>query len=283
MDPLFEKVLLSESPFIVKEEHFSRFDIPWHVHPEYELTLISEGRGRLNVGDFISDFEPPLLLLLGPNLPHSWYGSADRGNAVSKQLVVQFPTDFLGQDFFRNPAFRQIGGLLDQSNRGLLFTLSRLPGICDQIRGILQQNEFSRTMVLLRVLQELAEKKKYRELSSMGYSTLLNQSESRRLNGIYAFILEHFRNDLDMKSVAQYANMTPQAFSRYFKKCTRKTFISFLNEVRIGYACRLLSEKSMSVSQVCFESGYSNLSKFNRQFKKLKSITPTQFTKGFES
>ena len=138
-------------------------------------------------------------------------------------------------------------------------------------------------MVLLRVLQELAERKKYRELSSMGYSTLLNQSESRRLNGIYAFILEHFRNDLDMKSVAQYANMTPQAFSRYFKKCTRKTFISFLNEVRIGYACRLLSEKSMSVSQVCFESGYSNLSNFNRQFKKLKSITPTQFTKGFES
>ena len=73
-DPLFGKVLLSESSFLVKEEHFSRFDIPWHVHPEYELTLISQGRGRINVGDYISEFERPLLLLLGPNLPHSWYG-----------------------------------------------------------------------------------------------------------------------------------------------------------------------------------------------------------------
>jgi AraC-like DNA-binding protein len=137
-------------------------------------------------------------------------------------------------------------------------------------------------MALLRILHELAGKKKIRALSSMGYSTRLNQSESLRLNGIYAYILEHFRKDIDLAAVSSFASMTPQAFSRYFRKCTRRTFISFLNEVRIGYACRLLSEQSMSVSQICYESGYSNLSNFNRQFKRIKGMTPSQYARGFD-
>ena len=282
-EPLFEKVLLSQSSFLVKEEHFSCFDIHWHVHPEFELTYISQGEGKINVGDYISELEEPKLLLIGPNLPHSWYGAKEPEQSVlAKQIVIQFPPDFLGDGFFENPAFREIRELLDKSYRGLLFHDSEMRMVSRRIRNVLQMNEFERTIELLNLLHSLATGKNYSELSSIGYSKQLNSSESVRLNTIYAFILDNFKSELDLKTIADIANMTPQAFSRYFRERTKRTFISFLNEVRIGYACRLLSEHSMTISQICYESGYSNLSNFNRQFKKTKSITPSQYARGIK-
>ncbi|MCP4310951.1 MAG: AraC family transcriptional regulator [Bacteroidetes bacterium] len=282
-DPLFEKVLLSESSFLVKEEHFARFDIPWHVHPEFELTLISQGLGTINLGDYISDLQGPMLLLIGPNLPHSWYGhESEKRDLIAQQIVIQFASDFLGEGFFENPSFREIGDLLKKSYRGLLFPLSDLKKISDRIKEILQMNDFERTIELLTILHTLARQKQYIELSSIGYSTQLNKTESARLNAIYAFILEHFKSNLDLNRVAQYAHMTPQAFSRYFKERTRRTFVSFLNEVRIGYACRLLTKSDLGISRICYESGYSNLSNFNRQFKRIKSMTPSEYVRGFD-
>jgi AraC-like DNA-binding protein len=283
-EPLFEKVLLSQSSFLVKEEHFSSFDIAWHVHPEFELTYISQGEGKITVGDYISEFDGPKLLLIGPNLPHSWYGSKEPERKVlAKQIVIQFPPDFLGDDFFENPAFREIRELLDKSYRGLLFHDSETHELSGKIARVLQMNEFERIIELLNLLHALATQRNYNELSSIGYSEQLNSGESVRLNTIYAFILDNFKTDLDLKTVAGIASMTPQAFSRYFKERTKRTYISFLNEVRIGYACRLLTEQSMTISQICYESGYSNLSNFNRQFKKIKSLTPSQYARGIKN
>jgi len=72
-------------------------------------------------------------------------------------------------------------------------------------------------------------------------------------------------------------NMTPPSFCRYFKSRTTKVFSAFVNEVRIGNACRMLIEKKYTVSQVCFKSGFNYLSNFNRQFKKIKGLTPSKF------
>ncbi len=282
-DPIFEKVLFSESSFVIKEEHFTQFEIPWHVHPEFELTFISQGRGKFNVGDYIADFQGQNLIMLGPNLPHSWDGPKESDSEVlAKQIVIQFPFDFLGTGFFENSAFRRIDDLLKRSYRGILFHDVKIQKVTKMIQGIMHMNEFERIMELLNVLHILAHSKQYNELSSIGYSRHLNKSESARLNAIYGFILDNFTTHLDLNTMASYASMTPQAFSRYFRERTRRTFISFLNEVRIGYACRLLSEKSMSISQICYESGYSNLSNFNRQFKKIKSMTPSQYARGFD-
>jgi AraC-like DNA-binding protein len=282
-DPIFEKVLLSESSFVIKEEHFTQFEIPWHVHPEFELTFISQGKGKINVGDYISDFRGQKLIMLGPNLPHSWYGPKEPdAETLAKQIVIQFPFDFLGAGFFDHYAFRRIGDLLKRSYRGIMFHDAELQKVKTMIQGFMQMNEFERIMEFLNVLHTLAERRQYNELSSIGYSRHLNKSESARLNAIYGFILDHFKTRLDLNTVASFASMTPQAFSRYFRERTRRTFVSFLNEVRIGHACKLLSEKSMSISQICYESGYSNLSNFNRQFKVMKSMTPTQYARGFE-
>lgn len=281
--PLFEKVLLSESSFLIKEEHFSHFEIPWHVHPEFELTYISQGKGKLNVGDYISDLTGQELILLGPNLPHSWYGPEETDSEIlAKQIVIQFPYDFLGTGFFDNYAFRRIGELLKRSYRGILFNDTKIQKVTRMMQVIMELNEFERIMELLNILHILAEHKPYNELSSLGYSRHLNKSESARLNAIYGFILDNFKNRLDLSTVAGFASMTPPAFSRYFRERTRRTFVSFLNEVRIGYACKLISEKSMNISQICYECGYSNLSNFNRQFKQIKGMTPSQYARSFD-
>jgi len=278
MKPLFEKVLLSESSFLVKEEHFLGFDVPWHLHPEFELTLLMQGGGTKNIGDHISEIHDQELILLGPNLPHSWFGSETLEPAsLSKQIVIQFPYDFLGANFFENHAFARIRDLLQRSYRGLLFHDPEKSDLINGVTKMLQLSDFDRTVELLKILNILAQSKKFEILSSMGYSSQLNRSESARLNAIYGFILDHFKTGLDLQTVATFASMTPQAFSRYFRERTRRTFISFLNEVRIGYACRLISEKKMSISQICYECGYTNLSNFNRQFKKIKAMTPSHF------
>jgi AraC-like DNA-binding protein len=283
MKPLFEKVLLSKASFLIKEEHFNRFDIQLHLHPEFELSFIVQGEGKLNVGDHISEITGQELLLLGPNLPHSWYGSVATGSPIkSKQIVIQFPYDFLGKDFLNQHAMSRISELLHRSSRGMSFSDPEKARVTRKIRKMLSMPDFERTMELLNVLNILAQSKKYHILSSIGYSSQLNEHESSRLNNIYKFILENFRNDIDLGKVALFASMTPQAFSKYFKERTRKNFITFLNEVKIGYACRLITEKKMNISQICYECGYTNLSNFNRQFRRIMNITPSQFAGQFE-
>jgi AraC-like DNA-binding protein len=283
MKPLFEKVLLSKASFLIKEEHFNRFDIQWHLHPEFELSFIFQGEGKINVGDHISEIVDQELLLLGPNLPHSWYGSINpRSSFKSKQIVIQFPFDFLGKDFFNQHAFSRISELLHRSSRGLSFYDPEKTRVTRKIRKMLHMPDFERTMELLNVLHILAQSKNYRILSSIGYSSQLNEHESARLNNIYKFILDNFRRDIDLRTVAKFSSMTPQAFSKYFKERTRKNFITFLNEVKIGYACRLITEKKMNISQICYECGYTNLSNFNRQFRRVMDLTPSQYVRQFE-
>ncbi len=225
MKPLFEKVLLSKSSFLIKEEHFNRFDIQWHLHPEFELVYIIQGEGKLNAGDHISEISGQELLLLGPNLPHSWYGSAATVSPVkSKQIVIQFPYNFLGNDFLNQHAFSRISELLRRSSRGMSFSDPEKTIVVRKIRKMLMMPDFERTMELLNVLNVLAQSKSYRILSSIGYSSQLNVHESARLNNIYKFILDNFRNDIDLGKVALFASMTPQAFSKYFKERTRKNY-----------------------------------------------------------
>ena len=147
---------------------------------------------------------------------------------------------------------------------------------------MLQMSDFERTLELLKILNILAQGKHTNILSSIGYASHLNEHESARLNGIYKYILNNFRNKIDLKTVSEYANMTPQAFSKYFSERTHKNFITFLNEVKIGFACRLINEQKMNFAQICYECGYSNVSNFNRQFRHIMHQTPSEYSRQFE-
>jgi AraC-like DNA-binding protein len=285
MKPKFEKVPSANSSFLIKEEAFTHFDVPWHVHPEFELTFIHSGQGKRHIGNSIEDLDIEELIFIGPNLPHSWYGS--KNNEINQkkkdsQIVIQFSIDFLGKDFFEKPAFVNTLQLLKRAQLGICFYNQTLKFAKKEMRSMLQLNGFDQTLKLLNLLNRLALSNDYKYISCIGFTEVLNKTETDKMNKIYQFILEHFKEQITLNQLAKFASMTPQGFCKYFKIRTKKTFSSFLMEVKISYACRLLIEKNHNVLQISCESGFNNLSNFNRQFKRITKLTPSQYASQFK-
>lgn len=281
MKPKFEKVPISGTSFLIKEEIFTHFDVPWHVHPEFELTLIISGRGKRHIGSSIEELESEELIFVGPNLPHNWYGSKSEVDSRKKvsQIVIQFSIDFLGKDFFEKPTFENILQLLKRAQLGLSFYGGIRKFAKKKMYSMLQMNGFDQTIELLTFLNTLSDSREYKYLSSIGFTETLNDFDTQKMNRIYQYIIVHFKEHISLEELSRYANMTPQAFCKYFKNRTKKTFSFFLNEVKISYACRLLLEKNLNIIQICYESGFNNLSNFNRQFKRINKMTPVDYRK----
>lgn len=285
MKAQFEKVPLTSTTFLIKRESLYHNVIPWHFHPEFELAFLSNVAGKKYIGNGIKDLEPDDLVILGPNLPHRWHCEKDNSQNHFKkephQIVIQFSYDFLGSDFFDKPPFSGILQLLNRANNGICFYGKGKILAKKIMNQMLQMNGFEQTIQLLNLLHMLSLSKEYEILSSIGFTETLNESDGNRMNRVYQFIISGFKEPITLGQVAKISNMTPQAFSKYFKTRTKKNFSYFLNEVRISYACRLLIEKNMDVLQICYESGFNNLSNFNRQFKRITKMNPTQYKTQF--
>jgi AraC-like DNA-binding protein len=277
--PIFEKVpLTNQASFLYKEESFSRFDVPWHHHPEYEIVHIASGSGEMVIGNTAYYFKEDDVLLIGPNLSHLWK-SRQNDHDPGIQRIIQFTFDFLGQDFFEKYEFRSVYTLLKQSELGLLFQGKTKKEIIDKISGLQKSDDFRKLMTLFDILQLMATSKEYKSISSPGFKNMYALFDEDRMNKIYDYTLKNFRKDISTSEVAALANLELSAFCRYFKKRTKKTYVDFLNEVRLGHSCKLLQEMQYSVSQICFMSGYKNLSNFNRQFKAMYGRTPKEYRK----
>lgn len=284
MKPQFEKVPLAGTSFLIKEETFPYFDIPWHFHPEFELALVRNGEGKRHVGSSVEDLESDELVFIGPNLPHNWYSNKSRSVKSKEklsQIVIQFSYEFLGKEFFEKPPFGNILQLLKRAHLGISFYGETRKAAKKEMISMLQMNSFNQTISLLVLLKMLSESQEYKYLSGLGFTEELNDADAGRINKIYKYIIEHFKEPISLNQVAELANMTPQAFCKYFKMRTKKNFSFFLNEVRVNYACRLLAEDNLKVLQICYEAGYNNLSNFNRQFKRIIKISPTQYVSQF--
>lgn len=276
-----ENIVNHDNLIIVKEEQFKYNDFPFHSHPEYEIILILEGSGRRLVGDSITEFSPVDLCMFGSNLPHTFYTKGVSDDEAIKQIVIQFNENFLGPGFFERQLFQKIGTLLKRSGQGITFT-----GKTRQIVGIQIQDLVSKTSTeviidLLSILHTLSMSTEYSILSSPGFVNAINFDDSNRIGKVYDHILNNFRKDLTLEEVAAVAHLTPSAFCRYFRKFTRKTLSEFLNDVRVGYACKLLQKNNMSISQISIEAGFNSASYFNRKFKALKGKTPMEYQQHF--
>ncbi|MEN8202300.1 MAG: AraC family transcriptional regulator [Bacteroidota bacterium] len=278
MDPIFEKVPLVDSSFLIKEEAFPHYEIPWHVHPEYELAYVTRVSGIRYIGDSTTEVDGDDLILLGPNLPHAWISRARHKRVETvKQVIVQFSKDFLGRNLWLKPEFQHIAQLLNRAQKGLGIQGDSREMISRKMLWMLEADKFQRVMGLLEILDILASGKEYETLSRMTIEEVKGDSESQRINVIYNFVLENYRHRCTVPMVSSHFGMTPQSFCRYFKNRTKKTFIGFLNEVRISHACKLLTSDELSIIEVCYNSGFDSLSNFNRQFKKVTGTTPGRY------
>lgn len=266
--------------FLLREFTLPAFDAPYHVHPEIELTLIQSSRGTRFVGTHIAEFGPGDLVLVGSNLPHCWRND-DTNRDPARSIVLQFRPDFLGESLWQAPELASVRRLLDRSRAGLRFLGGTAERAADQLQHLAQAEPLERLTGLFTTLHALAISPEVRPLDPA--AATLSSADCERINRVYEYVAEHFQGSIRLDEAARLVCMTPQAFCRYFKKTTRKTFIELVNEYRVRYASqRLLGDRDRSVSEVCFESGFGNVSHFNKQFRLLTGHSPLQYRREFQ-
>ncbi|CAN5374712.1 AraC family transcriptional regulator [soil metagenome] len=271
-------VPLPGESFVCREFASTRFTMPWHFHPECELTLIVKGRGLRYVGDSIERFEDGELVLLGSSLPHYWWQSPD-DQRKAHSVVVQFAEGFAGGMLELEEA-REIRQLLVRARRGLFLEGSLRDEITRDLSRLKELSGWKKLCLLLEILGRLAADRS-RFLASAGYAPDLDERDGRRLVSVCQYVNESFGESVRHPKAASLAGLSPAAFSRFFRKRMGKTFEAYVTEVRIGHACRRLTEADSRITEVAFGVGFNNLSNFNRHFRKLKGLSPREYRQSF--
>ena len=269
------------SPVKVKMREMPHFTYPWHFHPEFEILYVIEGSGTSFVADSIEEFQSGDLALIGSNLPHFWRSDEiylnSGGNLKIKYIVIQFPYDFLKEEIANYPEYHPIGKLFERAAQGIRFSLGFVHKISKKLIKISNHSGFERIILLQELLQELANTNDYKLLAGELYHHGGHNFTNLRLTKVMQFLNTNYQRKIELENVAEIANLHPAAFCRFFKEKSGKSLSEYVNDLRIGYACRLIIDGKLSVSQISFESGFNNLSNFNRTFKKHTGFTPTNY------
>nr|WP_068890014.1 AraC family transcriptional regulator [Pedobacter panaciterrae] len=270
----------TDNSFLLRE--FTEFTAPYHFHPEHELTLIVKGKGNRYVGNHMDAYTDGDLVLLGSNLPHCWKieNEQEKESDVAS-VVLQFNGDFLGNDFLSRPELSQILDLLERSKHGIQFLKDTAEEITKRLILLAKQpNAFKRLIEFLEILYTLAISKEYILLDKQG--TKAHQSgKTERINTVLAYIIDNYKNEISLDQAAALINMTPNAFCKYYKKTTKKTFIETVTDYRINYAIQQLVNSDKSISDICFENGFGDLSHFYKLFKRKMKLSPLKYRQEF--
>ncbi|MCC9658636.1 helix-turn-helix domain-containing protein [Rhodopirellula halodulae] len=260
--------------------------VKWHRHPEIELTYIPSGAGSRMVGDHIGSYTDHDLVLLGSELPHTWASDEYRGELydLHSAMVLQFHPEFLGPDFFRLNEMFEILALLQRSSRGLWFPAEVASRVGSQMTELEEQRGAIRLVTFLSILHSLAQCESVEPLASELYRATNNEEVETRIQVICDHITHHLTDpELSHAELASLAEMNASAFSRFFKQSTGRTVSAYINELRIGFACRLLTDTDDSILSISHQSGYQNLSNFNRRFQQHRKMTPREYRNRFRS
>jgi len=280
--PLLQKLPQSKgSSFLAHRFESPWFETPWHYHEEFELLLCDGGWGKKYVGNHLSEYRKGDVLLLGSNLPH-WF-AADESIYREKKvkpasIVIQFTRAGFGEGFFELEEMKRIQNMLQNSAHGLEFFGNSREKFADQIKAILELEGIKRFLSLVMLLEEMSRSQESHKLTLnpvQGLSSL----DSPRMDAILQFLLTNYSREIRLEEVANLVQMSPAGFCRYLKSRTQKTLIELVNDFRINQACKLLHESDLKVVEVCYEVGFSNLSNFNRQFRKQIKMSPKEYRK----
>ena len=279
MKPLIEKLPLDGNTSFVANTHTTpNFEVPWHQHIEYELILFLKGEGQCFIGNYVGEFTVDDVFFLGSNLPHTFQKATP--DLVTSAIVIHFKEDFWGDAFLKLPECREINLLLQNSVRGLYINGTSKEQLGKLIRNLVSAQGFARITLLCECLKILAERTEYTSLSTQDVKEF-NPKNKERIDKIFQFTIDNFQEPISLQEVAKNAQMSVPAFCSYFKKSTKKTYIDFLNEIRIGYACRQIVDTQKTIENICYESGFNTLANFNKQFLKLKKVSPLKYKKQF--
>lgn len=271
----------SYQSFHIREFGLSAFQAPYHFHSEIELTAIIKGHGKRYIGNHMENFQDGDLVLLGANLPHCWKLDPNEDHQSANAIVVQFDSDFLGEAFFNKPELINIKRLLNDSILGIHFHKSDATEVKEKLTSLKNEaDNFQALTSFLSILNSLS-KCNYRFLDEDRSSVYQSSSEQERMNLILAYIVDNFNGKISLNEAANIASLTTNAFCKYFKKTTRKTFMEMVIDYRLNYARQQLIQTDKPISEIAFESGFSDPSHFYKSFRLKTNLSPAHYRKKF--
>jgi AraC-like DNA-binding protein len=261
----------------------AEFDFPLHYHDEVELNFIKNARGTKRIiGDHVEEIGDIELALVGPGMPHGWFGSGFKKNQI-EEITIQFHKDFFDEKFLQKNQLSFIRNMLRRSLRGILFSTETTLRLEPRIYGLGRKQGFDSVLELMSILHDLSISRDFRILSDSGFSdTEIFSYNSRRIEKVMEFIHASFDKQLNLGEAAKIASMTESAFSRFFKLRTGMTFIDCLTEVRLGHASRMLISTTKTIAEIAYSCGFNNISNFNRIFRKKKGCTPSELRESYD-
>ena len=286
MIPLYQELPFTSNSYInFYKEDLPHFIVPWHYHPEIEIMYILEGIGTRFVGDHIGRYQEGDVCMVGPKLPHEWRndeeGFTQGAGLKASCLCLFFLKDIFEANLIRLPEMCNIRQLIERSRRGIKFVGKSRDAIGSFIQRSVNDTGASRIINFISLLEMMATTDEYELLASIGFTESVNSSDFERFDKVYQYMMKNFMKPIKLEEVASLVGLTPNAFCRYFRGRTKKTFIQYLNDIRIGHAKKLLIEGRMKISTLSMESGFNNLSNFIEQFKRSTQMSPSEYQKKF--
>lgn len=268
--------------FLVFDRQRSLFTFPIHFHPEYEINFIHKAiGGRRVVGDHLEEIGEYELVMVGPNLYHGWENYRNTGTELLHEITIQFPKDIFEGSLISKNLFKPVRDLLQNANRGILFSTETAKNLEKRFLGLAQKRGFDSFLEFQSLIYDLSISRDQKLLTNISFQKGNEFHNNERIEKIYNYVSENFSKKIMLEEAAEMLNMSVVSFSRMIKLRTGKSFIEFVNEIKLGYATRLLIETGKSVSEVCYECGFNNISNFNRTFKKKQGCTPSEFRVNF--
>lgn len=284
MDKIITEItpLEEKDCFYLVDRNKESFSFPLHKHEEFELTFEENCDGsRRIVGDSIEEIGKYDLVLIGSNLEHTWEQFACQSKMM-REVTIQFSPELFSESLLHKDHMQSISQLLERAKNGVAFGMGAVMRIYAKFNEIAAAKPgFYRFIKLLEILYELSIEDDYHILASSGFSHNKMTPDSRRVRKVEEYIDKHFTEEIRLQTVSDIAGMTPTAFSRFFKLRTGRTLSDYIIDIRLGYAARQLIDTTTSVVEICYNSGFNNVSNFNRIFKKRKGCSPTTFRENY--
>ena len=283
MSALFEKINVREyESFSIGIFQDNLDKCTWHYHNNYEISFITEGSGKRIVGDSIEEFQPGDLAFIGPNLPHVWIPEKDSRVSSSRTLemvFLQFNLNVLPPQLLMLHEFDNVRRALDLSERGIQIigdTLNRTSEIMLQLPYL---KGFERMSHFLTLMNIIGESKTNIDLATTEYLKRRFRTGVKRIAAIHDYLMNNYREEIELKGLADLVNMKEGSLCRVFKENVGMTIFEYLNKIKIEFACNLLMDADLKISEVCWDSGFNNFSHFNKQFKRITGMTPSEYRK----
>ena len=286
MPAQFEQIILNEDEsFFIGIFQDNLEKSTWHYHNNYEISFITEGSGKRIVADSIEEFQPGDLVFLGKNLPHVWIADKEQGiwsNRTLEMVFLQFTEKVLCSKLLALPEFFHVTKALSLSEQGIQIMGQTLNEVSELMLQMPYLKGFERMLHFFKMMDIIGKSETHINLASKEYLKARFTTGNKRIAAIHEYLMNNYREEVNLEKMAKLVNMAEGSLCRFFKDNMGITLFEYLNKLKTDFACKLLMNPDLSILDVCFDSGFNNLSHFNKQFRKTTGVTPTEYRKRFK-